>query len=200
MPRPSRYTTGQLLDAALALADTGGPTAVTMTAVAKEAGVPSGSLYHRFPGRADLLAALWLRTLERFHAGYLDVLAGDGTPERIALDASRHLVGWCREHPSEARVLRHGADAFGQDEWPAAAREQLKAANERVMGAIHALAARLGATGAKGRARVVAAIVEVPYGLVQTHLRERETVPAAKADMAEECARALLAPVVHAPR
>ncbi|NGN65889.1 TetR/AcrR family transcriptional regulator [Streptomyces sp. A7024] len=194
MARPPRYSTDQLLDAAAALAGTGGPAAVTMTAVAKSAGVPSGSLYHRFPGRPALLAEMWLRTLGRFHVSYTDVLAGPGEPRPLALAAARHVVEWSREHPQAARILRYGAADFGKESWPAPALERLESANAQVMSAVASLATRLGATDDTARERVTAALIEVPYGLVQRHLREGTPVPATAVDMAADCAEALLPP------
>src|SRR5690349_25083603 len=82
MGRPARFDADQLLDEALALAAEGGPEAVTMAAVAQRAGAPSGSLYHRFAGRSALLAALWLRTVADFQAGYLTALLDDGAAPR----------------------------------------------------------------------------------------------------------------------
>ena len=54
MPRPAIFTLDELLDAAAALLAADGPSAVTMSAVARAAGAPSGSMYHRFPTRAAL--------------------------------------------------------------------------------------------------------------------------------------------------
>ncbi|MCG7527704.1 TetR/AcrR family transcriptional regulator, partial [Streptomyces sp. OfavH-34-F] len=70
MARPPRFSTEQLLDAAVPLAAASGPAGVTMSAVAQATGAPSGSVYHRFPGRDALLAEVWLRTVERFQDGW----------------------------------------------------------------------------------------------------------------------------------
>lgn len=78
--RPPRFDAPALLDAALKLAATGGPAAVTMAAVAKSAGAPSGSVYHRFPDRPALLSALWLRTLGGFQRGFLAELGSHDDP------------------------------------------------------------------------------------------------------------------------
>ncbi|MGW0732452.1 TetR/AcrR family transcriptional regulator [Streptomyces sp. NPDC002851] len=193
MPRPPRFTTAELLDAAASVADTAGPAAVTMTAVAKAAKAPNGSLYHRFPDRPSLLSALWLRTLESFHTDYLAVLGSDGDPREIAVAAARHVVRWCRDHPAQARILRHGAADFGKDSWPAEATARLEAANVRVFAAIGDLAERLGATDATARERVTAALIDVPYGLVNRHLRDADPIPEQSISMAEECAAALIA-------
>ncbi|HLU76197.1 MAG TPA: SRPBCC family protein [Nonomuraea sp.] len=77
----------------------GGPGAVTMTAVARSAGAPSGSVYHRFPGRPALLAALWLRTVDRFQQGFLAALDTD-PPSQAAPAAARHVIEWSRAHPA----------------------------------------------------------------------------------------------------
>src|SRR5690606_14827873 len=104
MGRPPRHDVDRLLDAAAALVAEGGPGAATMTAVARAASAPSGSVYHRFPGRPALLAALWLRTVERFQQGFLAALDTD-PPAQAAPAAARHVVAWCRAHPNEARIL-----------------------------------------------------------------------------------------------
>jgi len=221
MARPPRFTADHLLDAALELAAEGGPGAVTMAAVAKSAGAPSGSVYHRFADRPALLSALWLRTLGGFQQGFLAALtpaaaqgsgsggecgaSGDrgGTGERgrvrgaheravrTAVAAARHTVVWSREHPAEAGVLRYGAADFGYARWSAGARRQLRAANRRVGEAVSALADRLGATGPAAE-RVTVAVVDLPYALVQRHLRTGTRVPEEAADTVEECVRALL--------
>ncbi|MBV9515687.1 MAG: TetR/AcrR family transcriptional regulator, partial [Mycobacteriaceae bacterium] len=121
MPRPQRYHTDVLLDAAAALLASDGPAAVTMSAVARATGAPSGSMYHRFPTRAALCGQLWLRTQERFHTGVMAALAGESDRQNRCVAAARFTVGWCRRSPIDAQVLLVGADALGRAEWPKAA-------------------------------------------------------------------------------
>ncbi|MFC0598156.1 TetR/AcrR family transcriptional regulator [Streptomyces palmae] len=73
--RPPRYDESDLLGSAVRLAAALGPAAVTMAAVARECGAPSGWVYHRLPRRAVLLAELWLRTAGEFQAGHFAALA-----------------------------------------------------------------------------------------------------------------------------
>ncbi|WP_067478833.1 TetR/AcrR family transcriptional regulator [Actinomadura hibisca] len=174
MGRPPRHDEDTLLDAAVALAAEHGPGGVTVTAVARAAGAPSGSVYHRFPSAAALTAALWLRTLERFQEGVLDALRH--SPEH----AARHVVAWCRTHPAEARILLYGGTDFGEAGWPPEARDRLRAANAR-------LADALGSDE-----RLLLAVVDVPYAIVRRHLRATGTIPAAAEDLAAEAAAALL--------
>src|SRR6187551_2428960 len=108
MPRPARYTVDVLLDAAAHLLASDGPAAVTMSAVARSTGAPSGSMYHRFPTRAALCGELWVRTEERFQEGLIEALTGDDDPQERCVAGALHIVAWCREHPVEAQVLLAG--------------------------------------------------------------------------------------------
>ena len=49
MARPARFTDRDLLEAAATVAAAHGPGAATIQGIAKAAGAPTGSLYHRFP-------------------------------------------------------------------------------------------------------------------------------------------------------
>ncbi|GAA2625134.1 helix-turn-helix domain-containing protein [Actinomadura fulvescens] len=192
MVRPSRYDSGQFLDAAARLAATGGPPAVTMAAVAREIGAPSGSVYHRFPDRAALLSELWLRALERFHAAYLPALDDPADPRAGAVAASREMVRFCRDQPLDAVVLGHGAADFGKDTWPPEAVERLDRANAKVMGAVKTLARRLGAQDMISRERVQLAVIDLPYALVQRYLRDGDPLPPHAIALAADCTDAVL--------
>ncbi|WP_026416095.1 TetR/AcrR family transcriptional regulator [Actinomadura oligospora] len=189
MGRPARHDRDRLLDAAVDLAFEAGPSGVTVAAVARSAGAPSGSVYHRFPSAMALLAAVWLRTLERFQDGF--VAAASGEPAgRAAVDAARQVVSWSRAHPREALLLQYGPRDFGQAEWPDADKDRLAHGNRRVQYALTDLAARLGHAADPGR--VVLAVVDVPQSLVRRHLREGTPIPESAEDLVAEAATALL--------
>ena len=95
MPRPARFTLDELLDAAAALLAADGPSAVAMSVVARAVGAPSGSMYHRFPTRAALCGELWIRTEERFHAGFTAALSTSTDPQQRCVAAARFSVQWC---------------------------------------------------------------------------------------------------------
>lgn len=190
MGRPPRHDADRLLDAAVALAAEAGPRAVTMAAVARAAGAPSGSVYHRFPDRAALLSALWLRTVTRFQDGFF--AAVEAPPLEAAVAAARHVVEWCRDNPAEANVLLAGPGAYGMAEWSDAAREHLAKANAQVDEALTGLAERLGRSGAAGRSRVLLAVVDLPYAVVRRYLGRGEPVPALEVGTVTDAVRDLL--------
>ncbi|GLY66628.1 TetR family transcriptional regulator [Amycolatopsis taiwanensis] len=189
MGRPPRHDRDRLLDAAVDLAYDAGPAGVTVAAVARAAGAPSGSVYHRFPSAAALLAALWLRTLERFQEGFVAAISGEPV-ERAAEAAARYVVAWSRNHPREARLLRYGPRDFGQPDWPAAESDRFAADNRRVHEAVTALAARLGRS--HDLDRVILATVDVPLSAVSRHLRNDTPIPASAEDLVAEATIALL--------
>jgi AcrR family transcriptional regulator len=184
MPRPTLFTLDALLDAAAALLASDGPPAVTMSAVARATGAPSGSMYHRFPTRAALCGELWLRTEERFHAGFIAASAVSTDPQERCVAAARFTVQWCREHPVEAQVLLAGADALGAADWPA----ELTSRRKRLH---RTLRRNLGGLGAD-QDRVNAAVIDIPYAVVRRHLIAGQRIPASAEAIVEQCALALI--------
>ncbi|WP_242906781.1 TetR family transcriptional regulator [Actinomadura terrae] len=182
MGRPPRHDVGRLLDVAVELA-ADGPGRVTVAAVARAAGAPSGSVYHRFEGLPALRAALWLRTVERFQAGFLDALRGE-PPERAAGEAARHVVAWSRAHPAEARVLLHGRSALDEDGWPERDRARLGETDRRVGAAVRDLAGRLGVE----EERAAVAVIDLPYAIVRRHLLGGGTIAPGTEDRVAEAA------------
>lgn len=65
--RPARVTRGQVVDAAVAIADERGLDAVSMRAVAKDLGIGTMTLYSHVPGRVELVDAM----IDRAYADFL---------------------------------------------------------------------------------------------------------------------------------
>ncbi|GAA1225220.1 TetR/AcrR family transcriptional regulator [Kitasatospora nipponensis] len=192
MARPPRFDTDQILDAAVRLAASAGPAGVTMSAVAQAIGAPSGSMYHRFPGRTALLAEVWLRTAERFQEGYVAALGSAPDPRAAARAAARHVVSWSRAHLREASLLLYGAEEFGRSDWSEQHKERADLGNQRVFGSLGSLAEALGAVDPKDHERVVLALIDLPLSVIRRHLRAGQPLPSHAEDLAEECAAALL--------
>jgi AcrR family transcriptional regulator len=184
MPRPARYDVDEILDAAAALLAADGPAAVTMSAVARAVGAPSGSMYHRFSTRSVLCGELWIRTEERFQSGFLEALSSAPDTTTRCVAAALFTVQWCRDHRDEAQVLLVGADALGSAEWPRplqARRDPLRRTLSRRLAGVDA-----------DRDRTRAALIDVPYAVVRRHLVARQTIPRSVDAIVEDCVRALM--------
>lgn len=187
MPRPARYSVDTLLDVAAELLAAEGPSAVTMSAVARAAGAPSGSVYHRFPTRAALCGELWVRTEERFQKALIDALSEDrdDAQQRCVAGALR-IVQWCRENSTEAQVLLAGPHELGLGDWPDPIAGRRKRLQRKLRKAMAGLPDEEG--------RVSAAVIDVPGAIVRRHLRARQSIPASADTIVADCARALIPP------
>lgn len=186
MPRPARYTVDDLLDAAAELLAADGPAAVTMSAVARACGAPSGSVYHRFPSRAALCGELWMRTEERFHTGLLAALGESGDARQRCVDGARHVLTWCRENPADAQVLLTGPAQLELSGWPDTLINRRKRLQRKLRKCFGELADDPG--------RVSAALVDVPLAMVRRGQRGRSAIPAGAEDIVVDCVRALISP------
>ncbi|WP_119286635.1 TetR/AcrR family transcriptional regulator [Streptomyces sp. YIM 130001] len=193
MARPPQYDSDRLLDAALELAAGAGPPAVTMAAVAKAAGAPSGSVYHRFPSRTALLAELWLRTVEDFQEGWLAALSGPSDPAASAAAGARHVVAWSRGHRPSAAVLLYGTEDYGRADWSEPHLRRAKQGHDQVHTALRALGKSLGLQGKLEWDQLTLAVVELPLAVVRGPLRTGAPIPVRSEDLAERSTRALLA-------
>lgn len=176
MVRGSKFDQAEFVEAALALLSEGGPTAVTMAAIARRSGAPTGSIYHRFPSRSAVVAAAWLRALSAFADEIEAALAA--APADIA---AMTLVAWSRSHPREARALFLNEPAGLFDTAPP---EDLSAAIRAQEARIEAAFERwLDASAAPGVHRAEAfaclrfAIVDGPIALIRAYLQSGEPIP-----------------------
>ncbi|WP_280399504.1 TetR/AcrR family transcriptional regulator [Nocardia carnea] len=190
MGRPPRYDADRLLDAAADLLASGGPAAVTMSGVAKAAGAPSGSVYHRFPDRPALLAALWGRALRRFHGELLAALSR-GEPREAIVHGARVSLEWARRHPRDARVLLAGARELDERSWSEPARAATARANAALHNRLAALIEGCAETSPDAADRIFLAVIDLPYAMIRRYLGAGREIPAHAADLAEQAAAAL---------
>jgi AcrR family transcriptional regulator len=171
MVRGSKFDPAEFVEAATVLLAEGGPSAVTMQAIARRAGAPTGSIYHRFPSRSAVVAAAWLSALASF-ADEIEAALADPPS-----GAGARLVAWSRQHPREARVLFLNEPASLFDSAPP---EDLSLAIRAQEARIErAFEARLGA-GAhpEAFARLRFAVVDGPIALIRPYLQSGEPIPA----------------------
>jgi AcrR family transcriptional regulator len=188
MPRPPKYDAELLLDFALELLVTRGVRAVSAAAVAQRARVPSGSLYHRFPSRDALLAALWLRTVAAFQAQFGERLRGE-QPLRAAREAAVFVLAWTRAHPQEAQLLlRYRLQDLLDGALPPEATRRARALQRAAEEGLRGFAQRLGLP----EERVRFALVHVPTAAARASLTRGEVPPPSLDVLVEETVEALL--------
>lgn len=191
MPRKAVHTADSLLDAAASIAAIDGAAAVTMSAVAAAVEAPSGSVYYRFPDRAALLSALWLRTIDRFQHGFLESLAGTSARD-ASVRAARYVLEWSRDNPVDASVLLAGPSAFGNTQWSDEARKAAAERQSRLEETLDALAERLGYRNRADRERLALALVDLPYAAVRRQSHGGGAVPDATIDAVEDIVRRVI--------
>jgi AcrR family transcriptional regulator len=109
---PSRHRTASeqvgvaLLDAAQAVLDRDGLSAVSVRAVAAEAGVAPMGVYNRFQNKDGLLAALAVRAFDALRVA-VDVVDPDDPWERLRRSC-RGYRAFALEHPEQYRLMFTG--------------------------------------------------------------------------------------------
>ena len=173
MGRNARFTSDQILAAALGLLSERGPEAVTMSDISRRIGAPIGSLYHRFPSRDHLMARLWLDIVDSFQRGFLDILQkGDG------LAAALYATHWVREHFNEARVLLlFRREDLVAGEWPEEMRERAAALPRDLQNGFYRFVQeQFGRVTEETMGTAAFALINVPYAAARSYL-ERGKMP-----------------------
>jgi AcrR family transcriptional regulator len=178
MPRPQVHPTDTMLDAARDLLLGEGSRSVTMEAIAGASGAPTGSIYHRFGSRDELIARLWIRAVYRSQASFVAALERDDARE-AALAGAMSIIDFCEEHPADAQLLV----AFRREDLIKAVpqgplAEELDVLNRPVERAVVALARRLYGTPSRAALdRTLLAVFDLPYGAARRHLIAGEGLP-----------------------
>lgn len=190
MGRPAKFTSDELLDSAADLLVEGGPAALTAAAVARAAGAPSGSVYHRFPSRDVLAAALWMRTVERFDHEVVSGMEAPGEPIDVAVAVATRVIDWSAEQPVDAFVLT----MFRREDLVAdhtfGLSERAGALGTRQRAALDALAARL----ALPTDLVRFAVAGIPMAAIRRYVGDRSPLPPWVRRAVERSVRATLSP------
>jgi len=173
MAPPRKHSPDDILDAARGLVLADGPRAASVAAIAKVSGAPVGTLYHRFGSRDAVLAAAWLRALERFQTRVLaaaDAHPDDPVEAGVAMAVA--AVAFAGERPEDARLLlvvRRSdlLDAAPHD----ALRGQIDAMNAPLQDPILRIARdRRGRADARAVDAVTRAVVDLPTAAVRRHV------------------------------
>ncbi len=173
------FSTEAILDAAREVVVTRGARGATVEAISREAGVPVGSIYHRFDSLAELLARTWLRAARRSQERALAVPVSPERPLESAVAVAVAMYDHCLEQPEDTLLL----DALGRSELLTMElgplRDELVAVNERVEALMAGLARALFGR-AEGRTRdlVLLALVDMPHGFAHRQLSSGSRTPA----------------------
>src|SRR5512134_144027 len=165
MGRKALFERSEMSGAVLRLVAARGPRAVTIADVAREVGAPTGSIYHRFQSRDQLLAEMWMDVVEGFQQGFIATL-GRAQDLESAVETAGFMPAWARAHPLETRVLLlHRRHDFVTGEWPASLAARATALEPQLGQALRAFALRAcGGAGAETMGRLRYALLDAPFG------------------------------------
>jgi AcrR family transcriptional regulator len=77
----------------------------TLDEVRREAEVSVGALYHHFPDKPALAAAVYAQLMREYQAGFVEMLRGCQTAERGIRGGVAYHLRWVRKHRGEARLM-----------------------------------------------------------------------------------------------
>lgn len=77
----------------------------TMEEIRVKAGVSNGSLYHHFPSKDELGAAIYLEGIKEYQSGLLQALEYGGTAREVICSIVSYHLRWVKEHPGWTRYL-----------------------------------------------------------------------------------------------
>jgi AcrR family transcriptional regulator len=186
MVRLARFTPAAFTDAAIALVAEGGPAAATIAAIARRAGAPTGSVYHRFESRAAVIATAWIAVHGDFSTRVIPALeAGD------AAGAAMSIVDWARDEPTASRflLLNEIEDLFDTaPPEPLRSRiaAQQEALDESFRRALRAADRPAGMAEDQAAARLRFLVFDGPLAVLRPHLLAGSAIPPYADDLIRE--------------
>ena len=178
MPRPAKFPEDKILRAASKIVADDGPNAATITAIATAIGAPSGSIYHRFRTRDELLGRLWLTKAAFFQDSFAKALEHP-EPRQAALQAALSLPRSVRADFIGARImLLHRREDFLSERWPPDMKKEATRLGEQVRTLLADCSQRLfGSSTKASRLKTSFAIVDVPFAAVRRYVGANEIPP-----------------------
>jgi AcrR family transcriptional regulator len=170
MGRPAQITQDDLIAAATLVAARPGPAATSIAAISKQAGIPTGSIYHRVPSRDALLAEIWLSAAERFQALALEKFSDARTIDEAA-EAALVTPRFAREQHASAVVLNsHRREEFLRADAPEKYRARAAKLAAELREGITKAAATFLPEDPKAKEKIAVALIGIPLGAVRIFL------------------------------
>src|SRR5436190_10708312 len=94
-----------ILDAALRLFNRRGYAATSIEDIRGASKASVGSIYHHFGGKEGVAAELYIRALESYQRGVLELIRGSPTAREGIDGIVHHHLEWVAAHPDQARYL-----------------------------------------------------------------------------------------------
>lgn len=190
MGRRAHISDADLLAAATRVAARVGPARATVALIAREAKVPVGSVYHRVPSRAALMAEVWTAAADRFGSEFLTGLARADNM-RAAAELALVTPRFTRaDHAAGVVLLAQRRDDFLEGA-PEEKRTRAARLSSDLQKGLGDAARRLLPNDKRGRERLAVALIGVPYGAVRVFLPQA-TPPAELDPVILAAARAAL--------
>ena len=186
------FSTDSILDAAREVIITRGPRAATVAAIADSAGVPVGSIYHRFGSVDELLARTWLRAARRSQERALTVPISPAGPLATAQAVALAMYDHCLAEPEDTLLL----DALSHTELLSLPlgelHDQLARANDHAEERMAVLArAIFGRADSRTRDLVLLALIDIPHGFAHRQIASGQRTPARRERLAGAVAAVL---------
>ena len=143
---------------------------LNIATIAKQINGLSGSIYHRFRSREEILIQLWLRSISRFHIGFLAAV-NTADPNAAIRAFARHVVSFCRQYPQDALAMTLYRHSKLVHTVPTDLKNEVEHINDGINAAIGNLCQRrYGILSNQHREILTLAIVQTPYGIVRPYV------------------------------
>src|SRR5262245_33841505 len=184
MPRPAKHDATQILSAAASLVAARGPSAATITAIGTAIGAPSGSIYHRFRTRDELLGRLWLTKAKFLQARWTAALQ-ETDAQRAGLEAALSLPRAVRDDFEGARImLLYRREDFLSQGWPPEMQLEADRLGKQVKDALADITQRLfGRNTTSARHVATFAVLDLPFSAVRRFVAAGQRPPAVLDDL-----------------
>jgi AcrR family transcriptional regulator len=181
MARARLHDPDTILDAARGLLLEDGARAATVAAIASASGAPTGSIYHEFGSRGELLVRLWIRAVRGSQERFTTAIRTAPDARAGAVAAALSVFDVTDHHLADARLLvsLRRRDLLGEVTNPALHTE-LERLNEPMERVTRDLARDLASSDAPDVvARVALATVDLPLGAVRRFIADGRRPPLA---------------------